>query len=72
MSNVEIVESYEYKLSCANDESLPAFVKEHVAKYGGKFVLWDPLDNEEGFRLSGDDPESIAAETIEHLELYED
>ena len=72
MSNVQIVESYEYKVSDANDETLPAFVKSHGAKYGGKFVLWDPNDDEDGFRLSGDDPESLAAEAIEQLEIYEE
>lgn len=70
------VEDYEealrgegYRIEPTDSDDLPDFVKAHVAKFGGSFVIFDPHDDEDGFKLTGDTAEEIAREACDHLEI---
>lgn len=72
-TNKEILESYDFKLVSRGDfESagdVPNGLRDRVEGRDGAFVVYDPLDDDEGFLLVGDDAESLAAEAVSHMEL---
>jgi hypothetical protein len=76
MSYQDIVRSYDYRISTRFDFQraidAPYGLVARAANLQGSYVLWDPNDNEEGFMLVGDDPEVLAKEAIEQLQLGED
>ena len=37
--------------------------------FEGAYVLWDPMDGEQGFMLVGDDAETLAREAADHFEI---
>jgi hypothetical protein len=40
-----------------------------AAEHKGRWVLWDPDNDADGFLLVGDDPFAMAAEAVAHLEI---
>ena len=75
MTNQQLVEHHGYSLENRNDfidyciraEQIPLMAR--ALKLTGRYVLFDKNDDDKGFLLVGDDPESLAAEAVEHLEL---
>lgn len=72
----EIIEAYNYKLVrwsefLAADDHAPIagyharFAEVMAPMPTGEWVIYDPLDNEWGWFLIGDDPEALVRETIE-------
>ncbi len=76
MDNKAILESYDFKLvpraqfDAATD--VPYGLRERASAIPGSWVLYDPLDDAEGFLLVGDDPAALAREIVETKELRAD
>lgn len=73
MSPQQYAESYDFRLvtraefEAASD--VPNGIAERVANRPGDYVLYDPLDDDEGFCLVGNDPEALInglKERVEH------
>lgn len=73
MTNKKILESYDFRLvtRAAFDkaEDVPHGLRERVALLPGAFVVYDPLDDDEGFLLVSDDVNAIAAETVREHDM---
>jgi hypothetical protein len=69
---IKFIVSYDYKLvsraefDAATD--LPAGLRERASQYEGSWVVYDPLNDDEGFLLVGNDREALAKEAYEHVE----
>jgi len=72
-TNKQILESYDYKLvTRAEFETacdVPKGLRERAAALSGEFVIYDPLDDDEGYLLIGNDAEALAAECVADKEL---
>lgn len=53
---------------CMNSDTAEALIA-RAAQQTGRWVLWDPDSDEQGFMIVGDDPFAMAAEAVNHLEL---
>lgn len=79
MTDEQILSSYGYKLvtvaefNAAPDvpDGLRVRVAENLRRWPGKFVVYDPNDDCEGFLLVGPDRDALAKETVQHNELSE-
>lgn len=75
MTPIEIVQSYDFKVvtrvefETASDR--PNGLLERAAQYAGGWVIDDPIDDDQGFMIIGDDADALAREAIEHLNLEE-
>ena len=58
-----------YDVGISSDPHLPHYVRAHLEEFGGAYIIWDPLDDEDGFKLAGDDLEAMISEAFDHLEL---
>lgn len=74
-SNINVIESYGYRLDSRADfetmaatAGLSGLVKRATA-FPGSHVLWDPAGGEDGYMLVGDNPDELAAELVEFLDL---
>lgn len=65
----ELLRDRGFEIATASDPDLPAYVHAHINEYGGPYIIWDPLDDEDGFKLSGGDLGVLTQEAVELLEL---
>jgi len=63
-----LLEAYDFKLEprTAFQATASAQLMARASAYAGAYVLWDPLDDADGFLLVGDDPELLRAAWHEH------
>lgn len=70
MTAIDLVKRYGYEIADRNEAEaggrMPAGLKERMSEYPGKFILFDPHDDWEGFCLVGDDVDNLAAEFVKN------
>jgi hypothetical protein len=75
VTNEQILTSYDFKLvtraefDAATD--VPPGIRDRARDLNGAFVLYDPIDDDLGFLLVGDDRKEMAREFVETNELKE-
>lgn len=67
MTNEQLINLFDFIIVPSNHN---ADTIKHTKQFGGKFIVVDLCDDSsESFKLSGDDREQLALETIKHFEL---
>lgn len=70
--HIEFIQAYDFKLlpraefEAATDG--PSGLLERAKEYSGAFVVYDPLADDEGFMIIGDDKAALAKEAYEHID----
>ena len=70
--HINFIQAYDYKcvgraeFEAATDR--PAGLLERSKKYPGAWVVYDPLADDEGFMIIGDDKAALAKEAYEHID----
>jgi hypothetical protein len=72
MTNAELVKLHNYRLDLWQTflrDAPEILVKRAVTLPRSQYIVWDPENDEDGWMLAGNDPETLAKETVESLEL---
>lgn len=63
---------YAFGLRTEMEPYLPPGLTERMAEFDGKYIIYDPADDDQGFCLTGDDIEAMLEEAVEFLGLADE
>lgn len=69
MKHIHLLFDYGYFVGLRGLFPGPDGLTERMAEYQGKYIIFDPHSNCDGFCIVGDNLEALVNDAVEHLEL---